>query len=310
MKKITTNLFIKNAILKHGSKYDYSKVNYQTAKIKIEIICKKHGSFWQTPNNHLSGFGCKSCGIEATHIHQRHTIDNFIFKANLKHNCKFDYSKSIYINDSTKLEIICPEHGSFFQIPSNHLQNTVGCKKCGYHLATKSKTTTFNDFVARANKIHNNKYTYFDEKYTNFKSKIDIYCPAHGLFVQRCSDHLNGNGCPKCSINISNQCSKWLDSINLPDNKEHREVRLNLSDGSSITADGFDPFTNTVYEFWGDFYHGNPKVYDPSVYNRKCKKTMGELFELTRIKKEKIKSNGFKLVEIWELDWLNFLANS
>ncbi len=45
----------------HGKEYDYSKVNYKTSKNKVEIICSKHGSFWQTPNRHLSGTRCPKC---------------------------------------------------------------------------------------------------------------------------------------------------------------------------------------------------------------------------------------------------------
>ncbi len=64
--RLTTEEFIHNAILKHGNKYDYSKVIYKTNHDKVEIICKEHGSFWQTPNNHtnINGeTGCPGCAV-------------------------------------------------------------------------------------------------------------------------------------------------------------------------------------------------------------------------------------------------------
>lgn len=47
--------FISKAILVHGNKYDYSKVEYINNHTKVCIICPEHGEFWQTPNNHLNG---------------------------------------------------------------------------------------------------------------------------------------------------------------------------------------------------------------------------------------------------------------
>lgn len=81
------------------------------------------------------------------------TLKEFIDKANKVHNNKYDYSKSIYINSSKKIIIICPEHGIFEQIANNHLRG-LGCPKCsGFG---KTQTELIKDF----NKIHNNKYEY------------------------------------------------------------------------------------------------------------------------------------------------------
>ena len=60
------SLFIEKSKIIHGDTFDYSKAKYINASAKIEIGCKKHGYFWQTPNNHLAGYGCFKCGIELT----------------------------------------------------------------------------------------------------------------------------------------------------------------------------------------------------------------------------------------------------
>lgn len=57
-----TSEFVSKARTLHGDKYDYDKVVYTTSKVKVEIVCKDHGSFWMTPNSHLADRqGCRRC---------------------------------------------------------------------------------------------------------------------------------------------------------------------------------------------------------------------------------------------------------
>ena len=105
---------------KHGDTYDYSKVDYINAKTKICIICPKHGEFWQTPNDHLSGCGCKMCANERRAGNRKLTISSFIKRANTIHKNKYDYSKVVYKGIYNPVLIICPIHGEFTQIPNTH----------------------------------------------------------------------------------------------------------------------------------------------------------------------------------------------
>jgi len=188
-KKKTTEEFIAEARKVHGDKYDYSKVEYINALKKICIICPEHGEFWQTPNSHLSGKGCPKCsGII------KKTTEEFIAEAHKVHGDKYDYSKVEYVNNKTKVCIICPEHGEFWQTPANHLQGQT-CLKC----SGKSKRTV-EDFIAEARKVHGNKYDYSKVKYVNSATKVCIICPEHGEFWQTPSNHLNGVECLKCSV--------------------------------------------------------------------------------------------------------------
>jgi hypothetical protein len=63
----TTETFIEKAILKHGSKYEYSKVDYKGNKIDVIIICRIHGDFATRPNNHLNGAECSYCKHKKVH---------------------------------------------------------------------------------------------------------------------------------------------------------------------------------------------------------------------------------------------------
>jgi len=123
----------KNVIIsfknKHGDIYDYSEVIYFNSKTKVNIICKKHGIFEQTPDNHLKGKGCPICGNKKKGLSNR--IGNVMFKkrANERHLDKYDYSMVDYINVNEKIKIICSIHGLFEQTPHNHL-NGKGCPIC------------------------------------------------------------------------------------------------------------------------------------------------------------------------------------
>ena len=201
MKRINTDSFITKANIAHNFKYDYSKTNYVNSHSKICIVCSKHGEFWQSPNNHLSGKGCPECKKEKLHSLKSKSKDDFIQEANNIHNEKYDYSKVEYLNNYTKVCIVCPTHGEFWQTPLNHL-NGKGCPMCvkrSYQYGINRTHKTLETFIKEAKKVHGNKYDYSKTKYVGANTKICIICPTHGEFWQNPTKHLNGQGCPKCA---------------------------------------------------------------------------------------------------------------
>lgn len=123
-KYMDTDKFIKKAKSIHGDRYDYSSSNYVKTNTKVQISCGLHGEFYQTPNDHLTGYGCPKCGGKYM------DTEYFIEKAKAIHGDKYDYSKSEYVYSHVDVTITCPFHGDFTQQPNNHL-NGKGCKKCG-----------------------------------------------------------------------------------------------------------------------------------------------------------------------------------
>ena len=172
----------------HGDKYDYSLVNYIKSNLKVQIICKKHGIFEQTPSSHLSGRGCPKC-----YGTPRKNQDEFIQKCVIVHQNKYDYSLVDYKGAHHKIKIICPDHGIFEQESRSHMRGN-GCPFC----AGLAKGDN-NKFILVSNDIHNNKYDYSLVDYKNSKTKVKIICPFHGEFEQIASDHMSGVGCSKCS---------------------------------------------------------------------------------------------------------------
>lgn len=126
-------LFLENSFNVHNTLFDYSKVNYINNNIKVEIVCQKHGSFWQRPDVHIHGSGCKQCQSKQTSRRCRKSTEQFVEKSKNKFDDTYDYSKVNYKTNSSKVEICCPKHGSFFQSPSTHLKGH-GCPTCSKDL--------------------------------------------------------------------------------------------------------------------------------------------------------------------------------
>ena len=190
--------FIERANKIHGNKYDYSKVEYINNRTKICIICPEHGEFWQTPKNHLNGSKCPLCALSDRKNKRKKDINKVLRDFNFIHKNKYDYSKVEYVNNRTKVCIICPEHGEFWQTPTSHLAGQ-GCPKCAGRFMNREY------FIEKANKIHNFKYNYDLIKYIDIHTKVCIICPEHGEFWQTPHHHLAGFGCKKCSGNFSDK---------------------------------------------------------------------------------------------------------
>lgn len=121
-------------------------------------------------------------------------IENIINKFKKIHNNKYDYSLMNYINNKTKVEIICPVHGSFMQEPRKHLYN--GCPECW----KKERSRTQENFILRSKLIHNNKYDYSLVNYTRGNIKVKIKCNVcNTIFEQTPDAHLRGQGCNNCN---------------------------------------------------------------------------------------------------------------
>ena len=189
MRKLTTEEFIIKARAVHGDRYDYCMSVYKNARTKITVMCHIHGDFHQTPHDHLKGKGCAFCAGKGR-------IDDLSFKSRavMVHGDRYDYSYSKYSGASSKICILCKEHGLFWQLPNGHLAG-FGCKKC-----SGLNPITFEEFKYRASDIHGmDRYTY--DYIHNFKmtSKMSIRCKVHGCFMQSPKDHLSGHGCPSCA---------------------------------------------------------------------------------------------------------------
>jgi hypothetical protein len=220
------------------------------------------------------------------------TQEEFVNKSILVHHNYYDYSLVKYIVNCNKVKIICPIHGEFLQTPNAHLLGK-GCKKCSIKFS-------LDEFIELANKVHNYKYDYSKTNYIDSTKKIIIICPDHGEFSQRTNQHMFGHGCPKCAYVVSKPESMWLDRLSIPEEYRQKSLRVNMK---NLRVDAYDPITNTIYEFYGDYWHGNPKVFDQNKIHPEMKKTYGEIYQRTINREVMLKAAGYNIVSIWEADY-------
>jgi len=172
-KRKSTNQFIEESKKIHGDKYDYSLVDYKNNKTKVKIICPEHGVFEQTPLQHLTlKQNCKKCVVDS----YKNGRFLFIEKSRKIHGDKYDYSLVNYVNNKTKVKIICPIHGVFEQRPDSHL-NGQNCYKC----------SLINKRIKFINKIRHRLeqgYQLVPNYNKDFCQYLDLMSKCFGVYIQ------------------------------------------------------------------------------------------------------------------------------
>lgn len=278
--KWTLEKFLEKAKLVHGNKYDYSLVNFNKIHDKIDIICPIHGIFKQSAFNHIAGQGCVKCYNDRRGNTIRFTTAQFIEKANITHDNKYDYSKVKYVNTETKVCIICPIHGEFWQTPHDHLDKH-GCPMCGKETKAFKKRKDIDSFIKEANLIHNYKYDYSLIKEINNRhnDRIQIICPEHGVFEQRAAVHLKGHGCQKCGGYIPWTKDGFCEKAN--------SVHNNKYDYSKIDYKGVETKVCIICPIHGEFWQ-TPHTHLNGSGCPHCKTSKGESCILSILQKYRI----------------------
>lgn len=219
------------------------------------------------------------------------TKQEFIERARIIHGDKYDYSKVEYVNNSTKICIICPEHGEFWMSPSAHVDGKQGCKYCS------GKQLTKEIFIDKAKTIHNDKYDYSKVKYINNRTKVCITCHErdengieHGEFWQAPGNHLLGQNCPKCSNQYSPTTSEWIEKARTIHGNKYdysKTVYVNSATKICITC----PIHGDFLVFPNNHLNGNGC---PSCRKSRLENILA--FYLTK--------NGIKFTYIKKFNWL------
>lgn len=129
-KLLTQKEFIERSKAIHGDKYLYNQAIYKNGRTKVKIYCITHGRFfYQIAKDHMRGKGCQECGHLTRNRSTSGSTLKFIYDAVRVHGKKYDYSRVKYRRSSSKVEILCPSHGSFRQTARDHTYGH-GCPKC------------------------------------------------------------------------------------------------------------------------------------------------------------------------------------
>jgi len=322
--KHNTEIFIRNAIQKWGNTFDYSKVDYIDSNNKVIIICKKHGEIEIFPPNHLN-YGCGACGRENRTSSNELNLGligrmselkakckrEFVSKASNVHENMYNYSSTDYVNAVSKVNVICKTHGVFSISPNNHLRGK-GCPVCGKESSRLAKLKNFDEYQPEFIKLYGDKYDYSSVVWEGGSKPITVICKKHGEFDILPYLHKVGKECQKCSNRYSGISMDWLlfmEKRYLTEIQHARNLGEFVIPNTRYKADGYIKTSNTIFEFHGDFWHGNPKLYDGTEINQRVGVTYGELYNQTIAKSKLIVEKGFNLIEIWENDWKRFIKS-
>lgn len=294
-RRISFPSFVKEARKIHGEKFEYDELSYTKISASIRIKCKEHGWFKQLADAHIrQSQGCPECGTLSQIAKRTMSIEEFISKAQKIHKSfNYDYSKVNYKNNRTKVEIICPKHGTFFPLPDNHL-NGSGCPTCSIEKVHEGQMKDVESFINDSIKVHGSKYDYSLVKYSGGKKTVKIICPKHGPFNQTPNAHQSGNGCPNCNTSKGeNKIKQILNNLDIYYIQQHTFEKL--IDKKNLKCDFFLPDFNLVIEFNGRQH------YEP-VTQFGGKKGLVETQRRDQIKRDYFKINKIDLLEIHYLD--------
>jgi hypothetical protein len=316
----------------YGELYTYELTEYINRETPIIVTCKIHGQFRQQPYRFIRGYGCLQCSYGSRGLDTR--TENFITKALLVHGNTYDYSNVNYINGARKISIVCKKHGIFNQRPEDHLTNH-GCPKCGEQrrettcirlygakrpiqleqFKLKRKNNNIQKYGGEYGQKHNlpafellndknwlyNEYVTCKKSSPQISIELNVSEGSTRKYLQKHNIEITRKG------NFSGISIHWLNFISVNQDIFIQHAQ-NLGEyqlpGTKLIVDGFCENTNTCYEFHGDIWHGNPKLYQP---HEKCnpfsKLTAGELYQRTMERDATIKNLGYNLEVMWESDY-------
>lgn len=174
----------------------------------------------------------------------------FVERARIVHGSKYDYSVTTYVRSGDKLEIRCPEHGVFLQLPHNHI-NGSGCPCCNGGVAKTNE-----QFCNKSKLLFGDQFDYSKTEYASESKKVILECKEHGEFLVTPKHHLNkGGGCPDCSaISYRNRRGRDYDQFITDSHNAHGDYYLypiwdgykNKGDRITINCPEHGDFTQTI----------------------------------------------------------------
>lgn len=287
-------------------RFDFSNAIYKGALKPITgIVCDIHGEFQQyAAQLRKNGATCPECGAQRRVQSRRLDPEEFIDRAKGMHGSAYDFSKTKYVNMTTKVSVICPRHGAFTISPIKLVAEGQGCPKCGAEKRGKRLTNVNTGklaarvmikkhaatFVKQAKKVHSDKYDYTETAYNGARKKLKIRCPKHGVFEQLAGHHLSrGQGCPQCSHHQSKPEQEIANFLSL----FTPVVQRDRSIIAPKELDIYLPEHNLAIEYCGMYWHTHKTWED----ERKNKHRHAEKHRLCAAK-------GIRLITIYEAEWL------
>lgn len=260
---------------------------YNNTQEKHNFQCKK-GHTWNAIFDSIKNkrTRCPNCSLNILTLEEIKTWC-------LKH--KIFYLDDYYNNNREIHNFKCLDCGYVRITPFNHIKNqSFFCPKC----ISGKVPMVFQEVVDWCLKQN---IVFLDKKYEGVLNKYNFQCEKGHVWKTSFSSIKNGGSrCPKCSNRVSNLEIEWLNFLDIQQKYRQEYIKINEK---GFKVDAYNPQTNTIYEFLGDYFHGNPIKYKAEDINLKVKKSYGQLYQETMDRIKLFEDNGYKVIYIWESDY-------
>ena len=288
---------------KYGDLLNCSLIEYKGTHKNIKLKCNCcHNVFEKSPHNILYQNTIKTiCPYCYKENMNKYYKETFIKKAKIIHNNKYDYSKVEYINNKTKVCIVCPQHGEFKQTPNSHLQGH-GCPKC----KSDKARLKLNVFIKKSKIIHKEYYNYNNVIYINNHTPVEIICPKHGSFLITPKCHLDGRGCAKCNQSwMEREICDLFEKNNIKYEQEKNFEWLKR-DNYNLSLDFYLPDYNIAIECQGEqhfkpiHFYGGEERFKRVLENDLLKIKLCNEHSITLLHKSNVKNCNSKIKNGWK----------
>ena len=291
--------------------------------------CNVHGNFTRMlAGSRYNRYLCDSCAVDArcnsnreNAKTQRLDLEKLSGEFKILHNNLYEYCAT---DEKNKIGIYCKIHGLFSLYICSHKKGA-GCPACKKQKITDKKVYSANirKLIGKSNVVyankqktiskkvilelfrnsHGDKFDYIWVDFTGKSGTVVVVCSEHGNTTQIIDEHIKSvYGCRHCAnYSVSSAELDWLASMGVQ-NKQ-KVIRHDLG---HFKVDGFVEETNTVYEYFGDYWHGHPRLWGdyPFGINNRNKKMFIELFDETDKRLTIIRSLGYNIKYIWESEMI------
>ena len=282
--------------------HTYKKWNgIKSAAKSVEVTCEEHGTYHVEMKAVLDGRQCQGC-YHKNRDKRQVTVTEWALRSATAHNNFYQYDLTTFKSLNEYVTVICPVHGSFQQVAGVHMYGH-GCTQCAADKNKEQRSDTTEIFIEKANKVHNNKYTYEKTVYTGCRNHVTITCPDHGDFDQVAYYHTFGHGCKACGAETTTyQSSEEFEIVDFL--KSHN---INVKHGWFFKQRQYDiylPDHRIAIEHDGLFWHTSRTTETDNYYSTyhvertdMCEESGIQLFHITDLEwHDTIKQNIWKSV--------------
>lgn len=286
---------------------------------KIKVECENHHQWDATIKYIIKGHWCPICSRKE--VGNNNVKDSSLFLLKLVDRNKKYSDKKVFIKDiseykgmTKKMTWICEEGHEWKSAPKTIINIGTYCPECqkidNVNRHTYSHKNVLSSIVDRNNKFPNKKvYLHLSEIYKHNKIKLLFVCDKGHTWKTKIGDViLKGSGCPICANSgFSYKAIDWMEFIERIEGISIQHIKNSEDEfripGTKYKVDGYCKETNTVYEFYGDYWHGNPETTVSTEINKTTKMSFEELYKKTLRRENNIKKAGYNVVAIWESEW-------